>query len=42
LLWDHIAHVAVFYYGAIFATVGIVALLLLVPRKPDRNLDRSA
>ena len=42
LLWDHIAHVAVFYYGAIFATVGIVALLLLVSRTPDRNLNRSA
>jgi MFS family permease len=36
-LWDYIDHVAVFYYGAIFAVVGIVGLLLLVPRKPDRN-----
>jgi MFS family permease len=41
LLWDYIAHVAVFYYGAILAAVGIAALLLLVPGKPDRNLDRS-
>ena len=31
LLWDRIGHVAVFYYGAVFAAVGIVALLLLMP-----------
>ena len=31
LLWDRIGHVAVFYYGAIFAVVGIIALLLLMP-----------
>jgi MFS family permease len=30
-LWDHISHTAVFFYGAIFAAVGIVALLALMP-----------
>ncbi len=31
LLWDKVGHAAVFYYGAIFAAVGSVALVLLVP-----------
>ena len=35
LLWDRIGHAAVFLYGAVFAVVGIVALLLLVA--PDRR-----
>ena len=39
LLWDHIGHVAVFYYGAIFAALGIVGLLLLVPGKTSQNLS---
>ena len=30
-LWDHVGHVAVFYYGAAFAGVGIIALMLLIP-----------
>ncbi len=29
-LWDHVGHVAVFYYGAAFAVVGAFALSLLV------------
>lgn len=33
LLWDHISHEAVFIYGAIFAAVAGIALLLLIPRK---------
>jgi MFS family permease len=32
LLWDRIGHAAVFYYGAVFAAVGIVALLVLLPQ----------
>jgi MFS family permease len=36
LLWDQIGHVAVFYFGAMFAIVGSVALLLLV-RTPPRT-----
>jgi len=43
LLWDRIGHAAVFYYGATFAIVGSMGLLVLVPgdrtttpsRRPD-------
>jgi MFS family permease len=31
ILWDRIGHPAVFYYGAVFAALGIVALLALIP-----------
>jgi MFS family permease len=31
LLWDRVDHVAVFYYGAAFAAVGSIGLMLLVP-----------
>jgi MFS family permease len=31
LLWDRIGHAAVFYYGAVFAVVGGIALGVLVP-----------
>ena len=31
LLWDRVGHVAVFYYGAAFAAVGIIAVAWLVP-----------
>jgi MFS family permease len=31
VLWDRVSHTAVFFYGAIFAVVGIVALLTLLP-----------
>jgi len=31
LLWDRVGHAAVFYYGASFAAVGMVALIWLVP-----------
>jgi MFS family permease len=30
-LWDHVGHVAVFYYGAVFAAIGVIALLVLIP-----------
>ena len=33
VLWDRVGHAAVFYYGAVFAIVGIIALLLLIPRR---------
>jgi len=39
LLWDRIGHEAVFYYGAIFAALGIVGLVLLVSGKTNRNLS---
>jgi MFS family permease len=37
LLWDMIGHTAVFYYGAVFAGVGGIALTLLIPGRPDRR-----
>lgn len=33
LLWDHIGHAAVFFYGAAFAVIGAAALLMLVPAR---------
>ena len=33
LLWDHVAHGAVFLYGAVFAVVGSLALLVVLPAK---------
>ena len=33
LLWDRISHEAVFYYGALFAFIGSIGLLLLLPRE---------
>ena len=37
LLWDRIGHAAVFYYGATFAVVGSIGLLLLIPAAHDRR-----
>jgi MFS family permease len=37
LLWDRIGHAAVFYYGAVFAAVGSIALLVLVPQTRQRG-----
>lgn len=37
LLWDRIGHVAVFYYGALFALIGCVGLVLLVPANSERS-----
>ena len=31
LLWDRVSHAAVFYFGAAFAMVGSIALLVLIP-----------
>jgi MFS family permease len=31
LLWDHVGHAAVFLYGAAFAVIGSIALLILLP-----------
>jgi MFS family permease len=31
LLWDKAGHAAVFYYGAVFAVLGSVALVLIIP-----------
>jgi MFS family permease len=32
-LWDRVGHPAVFYYGAVFALLGIVALIALIPNR---------
>ncbi|MBV9341716.1 MAG: MFS transporter [Acidobacteria bacterium] len=37
LLWDRVSHAAVFYYGAIFAVVGSIALMGLVPGKRNAS-----
>ncbi len=37
LLWDHAGHQAVFVYGAIFAILGMVALVMLVPARTGGN-----
>jgi MFS family permease len=42
LLWDRIGHAAVFYYGAAFAVVGIIALLLLIPGAQHRQREGAA
>jgi MFS family permease len=33
LLWDQVGHAVVFWYGAIFASIGIIALMLLFPNQ---------
>ena len=35
LLWDRVGHAAVFYYGAAFAVVGSVGLLVLIPGRQN-------
>jgi len=42
LLWDRIGHAAVFYYGAAFAVVGSIGLLLLIPAKHDQRTAATA
>ena len=45
LLWDQVGHAAVFYYGAFFAAVGTVALVLLIPAsgiRPPRRLESTS
>jgi MFS family permease len=37
LLWDHVSHAAVFVYGAVFAVMGSIALLILLPAKQIRR-----
>lgn len=36
LLWDRIGHAAVFYYGAAFAIVGTIGLLMLIPGRQNK------
>jgi MFS family permease len=37
LLWDHVSHAAVFVYGAVFAVIGSIALLILLPAEQIRR-----
>jgi len=41
LLWDRVGHAAVFYYGAIFAVVGMIAVPLFIPSATNPR-DRRA
>jgi MFS family permease len=36
LLWDRIGHAAVFYYGAAFAAMGTIGLVVLIPGRQNR------
>jgi MFS family permease len=36
-LWDQAGHAAVFLFGAVFAVVGGIALLALVPASPKQD-----
>ncbi|MCL9683598.1 MFS transporter [Legionella maioricensis] len=40
LLWDHVSHTAVFLYGAVFAIVGSMALLWMIPSDQSNDLGR--
>jgi MFS family permease len=42
LLWDQVGHAAVFYYGAVFAVVGCIGLLVMIPGKHDRRIAGAA
>jgi len=42
LLWDRIGHAAVFYYGAVFAVIGSIGLLVLIPGKHERRVAGAA
>jgi hypothetical protein len=37
-----VGHAALFYYGAVFAAVGSIALLMLIPGKHDRDRRNAA
>jgi MFS family permease len=39
LLWDRIGHAAVFYYGAAFAFVGSIGLLVLIPARQHKSTE---
>ena len=38
-LWDHVGHTAVLFFGAVFAVVGSVALVALIPGSVKRDRD---
>jgi MFS family permease len=42
LLWDRVGHAAVFYYGAAFAVVGSIGLLVLIPGRQNKPVEAAA
>lgn len=40
-LWDHVGHSAVFVFGAVFAAVGAIACVVLIPAFVTRRLSDS-
>jgi MFS family permease len=42
MLWDRVSHVAVFYYGAAFALMGIIGLLSVIPARHDPHSTAEA
>jgi MFS family permease len=42
MLWDRVSHVAVFYYGAAFALMGIIGLLSVIPARHDPKITAEA
>jgi MFS family permease len=41
LLWDRVGHAAVFYYGVVFAVVGIIRLLVLIRGGQNRHPEAA-
>jgi MFS family permease len=41
LLWDRVGHAAVFYYGVVFAIVGIIGLLVLIPGGQNKRPEAA-
>ena len=42
MLWDRVSHLAVFYYGAAFALMGIIGLLSVIPARHDPHSTAEA
>ena len=42
LLWDRVGHAAVFYYGVVFAIVGIIGLLVLIPEEQNKHPEAAS
>lgn len=38
-LWDRVGHAAVFYYGAVFAIVGMIGLLVAIPGRHNNYAE---
>jgi MFS family permease len=38
-LWDKVNHAAVFMYGAAFAVIGVISLIILIPNQQTKNVQ---